>query len=335
MSTKALTAALAAVVVSTWSASDPPPAPAASAAPGAVAAKADRASFGSGFRSRRVRVNGIRIHFQTAGRGEPLLLIHGFPQTSYAWRRVAPRFAANRSVVVPDLRGHGDSSHPRDGYDTAQLADDMFALMRRLGHEGFEVAGHDFGGAVAYALAAQHPDAVEQLSIIEAAPPAFGQTEGQLAAPQAFWFVWLARQGRVAEALIRGRERQFLTPLFRDYSRHFNRIRGRELDEYVRGYRQPGGITGSLNLYRRQSVSERQNREFLRTPLSMPILGVGARDSFPNIGEVLRPAGPNVTGVVIPNANHFVLSDNPRALTRALRTFFDSDEGRAGPAASR
>ena len=113
--------------------------------------------FTDTFTSRYVDTGGLRQHVVTGGEGPPLLLVHGWPQTWYAWRLVMPALARDFFVVAPDQRGTGLSGKPADGYDTGTLAGDLVALMGALGHERFAVVGHDTGHFISYALAADHP----------------------------------------------------------------------------------------------------------------------------------------------------------------------------------
>jgi pimeloyl-ACP methyl ester carboxylesterase len=127
--------------------------------------------FAGTFTSRYVEAGGLRQHVVTGGDGPPLLLVHGWPQTWYAWRLVMPALARGFSVVVPDQRGCGLSGKPGDGYDTGTLAADLAALMDALGHRRFAVAGHDTGMWIGYALAADHPGRVARLAVAETPLP--------------------------------------------------------------------------------------------------------------------------------------------------------------------
>ena len=127
--------------------------------------------FTSTFTGRYVDTGELRQHVVTGGEGPPLLLVHGWPQTWYAWRLVMPGLARDFQVVAPDQRGCGLSGKPPGGYDTATLASDLVALMDTLGHRRFAVAGHDTGMWIGYALAADHPDRVDRLTVAEAAMP--------------------------------------------------------------------------------------------------------------------------------------------------------------------
>ena len=195
--------------------------------------------FTGTFTSRYVDTGGLRQHVVTGGDGPPLLLVHGWPQTWYAWRLVMPALARDFAVVVPDQRGCGLSGKPEDGYDTATLAGDLVALMDALGHRRFAVAGHDTGMWIGYALAADHPGRVDRLAVAETplpgvspSPPLFANTHLN----NALWHFAFNRLAEVNDQLVTGREEiyfgwQFATKAARplpDYAvRHYIGILGR------------------------------------------------------------------------------------------------------------
>jgi len=167
------------------------------------------AGFADMFTSRYVDTGELRQHVVTGGDGPPLLLVHGWPETWYAWRLVMPGLARDFQVVAPDQRGCGLSGKPAGGYDTGTLASDLVALMDALGHRRFAVAGHDTGLWIGYALAADHPDRVDCLAVAEAAmpgvsasPPLFGSTQ----ANNQLWHFAFNRLAEVNEQLVTGRE---------------------------------------------------------------------------------------------------------------------------------
>jgi alpha-beta hydrolase superfamily lysophospholipase len=140
--------------------------------------------FTTTFKSRFVTANGIRQHAVIGGEGPPLLLVHGWPENWYAWRKVMPALAKDYTVVAVDQRGIGRTEKTADGYDAGTLADDLAALMTKLGHERFAVVGHDTGAVVSYALAADHRDRVERLAFAEIpGPPGVGSLDDPPAPP--------------------------------------------------------------------------------------------------------------------------------------------------------
>src|SRR5262245_39119744 len=124
--------------------------------------------------SRFARLDGVRLHYLTAGKGPPVILLHGYAQTGHMWRPLMARLAASRTVIAPDLRGFGQSSTPADGYTKAALARDIHALARHLGHQRVSVVGHDIGLMVAYAYAAQYPREVDRIALMDAFLPGVG-----------------------------------------------------------------------------------------------------------------------------------------------------------------
>ncbi len=160
---------------------------------------------------RTLTANGIRQHYLIAGSGAPLLLLHGWPQHAGAWRRLIPALAATRMVIAPDLRGAGFSDKPAAGYDKATLAKDVHALMQALGHARYAVVGHDIGGMVGYALAAQFRDAVSHLAIVDVPLPGIDPWDRMQGAPPLWHFAFHAQRD-LAEALIGGRERPTSPP---------------------------------------------------------------------------------------------------------------------------
>jgi len=280
--------------------------------------------FGEGFTSKFAHVNGLWIHYWIGGSGTPLLLIHGYPENGYAWHSVAPVLALTHTVIVPDFRGAGESSKPAEGYTTAALADDLYKVVRSLGYRTVAIAGQDWGGAVAFSYAVAHRGDVISFANIEAGAPAgFGQETAQNANPQLFWFVWLARQDD-AESVTVGRERAYLTPLYRDFSEAPSNISPAEVSGYVCSFSQAGAMHAGFSLYRDEFADAKANIVAAREKLEMPVLTIGGADSLGDFAAAERQVAENVTSVVIPNAKHFVLSDNPSATAAALAEFFSN-----------
>lgn len=158
---------------------------------------------------------GVRLHYYTAGSGPPLLLQHGIPKTSYYWRKVVPQLTPHYSIVVPDLRGAGDSTHAESGYDMPTVADDIAELMSTLGHDKFHICGEDWGGAAAYQVAARYPHRILSLIFQEMLLPGFGLEEWthfDKDRPEThLWHAAFYQVRDVPELLITGREREYFT----------------------------------------------------------------------------------------------------------------------------
>ena len=234
------------------------------------------AGFTGTFTSRYIDTGDLRQHAVTGGDGPPLLLVHGWPQTWYAWRLLMPALARDFSVVAVDQRGIGLSGKPQDGYDTGTLADDLVALMDALGHRRFAVAGHDTGLWIGYALAADHPDRVARLAVAEAAmpgvsasPPLFGST----AANDRLWHFAFNRLAEVNERLVQGREDVY-------FGFQFAKAAKTLPDYAVRYYvgtlaADPAALRGSFAAYRALDATIAQNQQRKTRRLTLPVLAIG------------------------------------------------------------
>ena len=151
-------------------------------------------------------VNGIQMHYVIGGQGDPVVLLHGWPQTMYEWRHVMPALAKNYTVIVPDLRGLGDSSKPTTGYDGNTTAEDIYQLVSQLGFKDIFLVGHDFGVQIAYSYAAAHPDEVRRLVILDVPIPGIGPGENITG----LWWAQFHMVRDIPEMLIDGHERQYL-----------------------------------------------------------------------------------------------------------------------------
>jgi pimeloyl-ACP methyl ester carboxylesterase len=279
--------------------------------------------FTSTFTSRYVDTGGLRQHVVTGGGGPPLLLVHGWPETWYAWRLVMPALARGFSVVAPDQRGCGLSGKPAGGYDTGTLAGDLAALMDALGHERFAVAGHDTGLWIGYALAADHPDRVDRLAVAEAAmpgvspsPPLFGS--GQ--ANDRLWHFAFNRLAEVNDQLVAGREEIYFGFQF---AKAAKTLPGYVVRYYVDALASdPGALHGSFAAYRALDVTIAQNQQRKERRLTLPVLAIGGAEG---IGEgaatTMKLAADDVQSVVIPGRGHYCLEEAPDEIVAALTAF--------------
>jgi len=170
---------------------------------------------------------------------------------------------------------------------------------------------------------AHRGDVIRYANVEAGAPAGFGQETAQNANPQLFWFVWLARQDD-AEAITVGREREYLTPLYRDFSETPSNIGPAEVTGYICSFSQAGAMHAGFSLYRDEFEDAEANIIAAREKLAMPVLTVGGADSLADFADAERQVAENVTSVVIPDAKHFVLSDNPPATADALTEFFSN-----------
>lgn len=276
----------------------------------------------------RETVNGVRLHYMTAGSGDPVLLLHGVPKTSYHWRHVIPLLTPHHTVVVPDMRGLGDSQHPTSGYDMRTVAEDFAQLMSSLGHERFRLVGEDWGAAAAYQLASAYPERVQQLVYQEMILPGFGLEEYSfLTAENVRTYVWLWHINFYAvpdfpELLITGREREYFSYFIKHETQDPSAITPDALDEYVRCYSSPGGLRCMFEIYRATLEDADQNRESAKTKLEMPVLAVGGEEFIGEDNErQMKEVAEDVRGVVLP-WGHQLAEECPERLVREYLGFF-------------
>ena len=293
--------------------------PAFAVDPSASALSSSSSASLPGFASHIVDVGSARLHCLVGGKGPALLLIHGWPETWYEWRKMMPALARHHTVIAPDLRGFGDSSLEPSGYDKKTLASDMHALLMKLGHPTADVVGHDWGGPVAYAYAAQYPKAVRKLVMVEGAP--FGPWMETI---EPIWFFHFLRlPGGYAEKLITGREREFLRYFYDN--REMNVVRAFDepvIDVYSRAYARPGRMGPSYGLYRSIDQDVLDNIAFSRTKLVIPVLAIGAqKGSGELVSKSARAVAESVTSILFKSTGHFIPEERPDELTNVIEAF--------------
>jgi pimeloyl-ACP methyl ester carboxylesterase len=281
----------------------------------------ERASL-NGFEHRDIALDdGVRIHYLIGGAGPPVVLLHGYPETWYAWRKVMPQLAARYTVIAPDLRGFGDSSRPAGGYDRKTMAGDIRDLARRLGYDRVLLAGHDWGGSTAVAYAVAWPAEVRRLVVIEAQPRGpWSERDPGFREP---WFYGFHRIPGFAETIVAGHERQYLTWFYRAFALAPDAIAEAEIDEYMRSYGAPDGMRPGFELVRALPVDVENNRVAMARRVDLPVLAVGGDHSLgTRVAENLGHLASNVQSVVVENCAHFVPEEQPARTAELILRFF-------------
>ena len=267
----------------------------------------------------------LRMHYVTAGEGPSVVLLHGFPQTWYEWRLIMPALAERYTVIAPDLRGLGDSSRPEDSYQKRRVAEDVWELVNGvLGHARFMLVGHDWGGPVAYALAAAHRDAVAKLAILDVMIP--GDGSDLFSSSQGRWHHGFHRTPELPEALITGRERIYIGWFLRNFTAEQGAIPEDAIDEFARTYAQPGAMQAGLAYYRAipQDIADNE-ASIAQGKLKMPVLALGGGEGFGRREltlESMQRVAEDVRGGVIEGAGHFLPEEKPDEIAQALLSFF-------------
>lgn len=228
------------------------------------------------------------VHYLTAGEGEPLVLLHGIPQTSYEWRFVIPLLADRFRIVAPDLRGLGDSSRAAHGFDKKTVAADVWRLLHdHLKIDSFFLVGHDWGGPTAFALTCAHQEAVRRLAILDVAIPGDGADFSQNGRR---WHHALFRTPHLPEALLHEREHIYFDWLFDNYGYIPTSVTEADRLEYLRTYRKPGAMSAMFGYYRALPQDAEDNKAFLAKngKLRMPVLALGGDKAFGRGIEVLE-----------------------------------------------
>jgi pimeloyl-ACP methyl ester carboxylesterase len=269
----------------------------------------------------------LELHYVTAGAGDPVVLLHGWPQTWYAWRHVIPGLAADHLVVTPDLRGLGDSARPASGFDKRTIADDIWQLLHdKLGLTRWSVIGHDWGGAVAYALASTHRDEVERLAVLDVTIPGDGQAD--ISQNGRRWHHGLHRTLDLPEQLVAGREDVYLGWFYANYGHRSDAIGPADVAEYLRTYRDPGALHAGFEYYRAIATDVADNEGDRDNRLQMPVLAIGGLGGWGRGSDVaasLRQLADDVHEVVLPDCGHWIPEEQPDALLAHLLAFLDAD----------
>jgi pimeloyl-ACP methyl ester carboxylesterase len=269
-------------------------------------------------------VNGVTLHYLQAGSGSglPVVLLHGYAETSHMWRPLMHELAGNHVVVAPDLRGAGASSKPDGGYDKKTMAQDIHALVQSLGYPKVGIVGHDIGLMVAYAYAAQYPDEVDRIVLMDAFLPGVGD-----------WTkVWLLRDlwhfhfyGETPLKLVDGRERTYFEHFWNDFAAdRTHSISEADRQFYAAEYARPGGMRAGFEYFRNFEQDARDFAGFARTPLQMPMLVLSGEKAG---GQFLIDQGrlvdTHVEGVIVKGSGHWLMEEAPQQTIPALVAFLD------------
>jgi pimeloyl-ACP methyl ester carboxylesterase len=283
-------------------------------------------SFADTFTSRFVDAGDVRLHAVIGGEGPPVLLVHGWPQTWYAWRMVMPALAEDFEVIAVDQRGIGLSDKPREGYDVGTLASDLVALMDALGHDRFALYGTDTGMPIAHALAADYPGRVERLVVSEAFLPGIASALPLFVPPllnARLWHLMFNQlPGEVNEALVRGREDVFFGAEFAA-SAGTSKLPDDVVAYYVDTLASdPENLRGSFEFYRAISASAAQNEERREKRLTMPVLAMGGDESGgENAANAMKLVADDVQALVLRGSGHWVAEQAPDQVIAALTEF--------------
>lgn len=327
MNRTSITVALACLLTAACSGATPPLVPASRCidvsserAPALDTKEESAREAAAGAESRFASGNGVKLHYLTAGSGPPVLLLHGYAETSRMWLPLMAKLAKTNTVIAPDLRGAGGSDKPESGYDKKTLAADVHALALALGTKRAKVVGHDIGLMVAYAYAAQYPADVESVVLMDAFLPGIGD----------WTHVWLMRDlwhfhfhGTTPLQLVAGRERVYFEHFWNDFAAD----KARSLPEadrtfYAASYAQPGGMRAGFEYFKAFEQDAKDFAAFSTNKLEMPMLVLtGEKASGTFLIEQARLVANSVEGTVVPGSGHWLMEEAPDRVIPALVAF--------------
>jgi pimeloyl-ACP methyl ester carboxylesterase len=287
---------------------------------GTPSANAKIDKFPPGMRIDSIVSNGATIYTRVGGEGPAVLFLHGFGDTGDMWAPVAKALIKDHTIVVPDLRGMGLSSYPKDGYDKKTQAQGIAHVLDTLKIEKVDLVTHDIGNMVGYAFAAQFPDRVTRWVVIDAPIPGIGPWDEILKSPMLWHFNF---RGPDVDRLVKGRERIYLDRFWNDLSANPKSIDEETRRHYANIYARPGAMHAAFEQFAAFNQDAKDNQAFAaKGKLTMPILALGAEKSFGSQqADIMRAVGTNVEGGIIANSGHWVMEEQPAATTKAIVDF--------------
>lgn len=275
------------------------------------------------FQHHYAKVAGQKIHYVTAGKGEPVLLIPGWPQTWYAWRHVMTKLATEGYMAIAvDPPGTGYSDRPDRGYDTGAVATTLHGMMNQLGHKKYSVVGHDIGMWVGYALASDYPADIKKIALTEAVIPGLAPAPSIFVDPQDNIFLWHFMFNQVQdlpETLTAGKEKEYLNFIFDHWSYRRDRVAAQT---YIDAYSSPGGLRAGFAYYRAIPQTIAQNKQRAEKKLMMPVLAIGADHATRDAPQqTMQGRAVNLQGAMLSECGHFVTEECPEQLMTVLLPF--------------
>ena len=290
----------------------------------------------------RASVNGINMHYVLAGEGPPVVLLHGWPETWYGWRKQIPALAKRYRLIVPDLRGYGETDKPVSGYDKRTMALDIKALIEHCSYSKVAMVGHDRGARLTTRFVKDHPEMIDRIVVMDNVPTRvvyeamngrpIGTKISSGALAKGYWFFLFNQIPDLPEALIQGREELWLRYWLQSWSYNRELFTDEEIAEYVKAYSRPGALRGSFNDYRAAPADVAQDLEDAAELIEKPILSLWG-ENFDLVGEwwdmpaVWHSMGTNVRAVGIPECGHLCQEEQPEFVNRELLAFLDSWNG--------
>jgi len=272
------------------------------------------------FKHEYAEVNGVKIHYVIGGKGDPLVLVHGFGQNWYMWNRLLPELSKHFTVIAPDLRGVGESDKPEGGYDKKNMAKDIHELVKKLGYNNINLAGHDIGLMVAYAYAAQYGSEVKKVALMDALLPGIEPVWSQVSA-SAWWFGFFAWPA--SGDIVKGKEKEFLTNFWPMVGHVKDPFTPEETAEFVRAYAVKDGAKSTFKWFGAFPQDGKDNLVLAKTKLKMPLLAMGGEYfAAAFLKEHSKLVAENATESKIAGSGHWLVQENTAQVQKDLLAFF-------------
>jgi pimeloyl-ACP methyl ester carboxylesterase len=270
-------------------------------------------------------VAGNILTYDRVGAGSPVLLLHGAFQSRHLWGDLARSLGERHEVIAPDLRGIGGSGSGDSHFDMKTVGAELAELMRGLGHEQYAVVGHDLGGGVGYALAAQHPTRVTRFAFLDMLLPGFGFEDAWIPRPngQFLWFAALNAVPGVIETLFHGREKDYLEVVLKGgFTVNKAAISDVALSTYAAAYAQPGALTALSGYFQAMWTNAENNQKSAANKLDIPVLAMGGEFSVRDMAaQSMNAVANHVEGVIVPGAGHWLPEENAPFVLEQLQNF--------------
>jgi pimeloyl-ACP methyl ester carboxylesterase len=279
-------------------------------------------TFPASFHTKTVQTDGAIIYVRVGGQGPAVVMLHGFADTGDMWAPLAAVLVQDHTVIVPDLRGMGLSSHPEGGYDKKTQAGDIARVLDNLKIQKTALVTHNIGNMVGYAFAAQYPERVTKWVAMDAPLPGIGTWDEIIRSPALWHFNF---RGPDVERLVKGRERIYLDRFWNELSANPKSIDEATREHYAKLYARPGAMHSAFNQFAAFQQDVIDNKAFVaKGKLTMPVLAIGADKSFGTVqADDLRFVATDVTELVIPDSGHWLIEEQPAATIAAVRAFLD------------
>lgn len=286
-----------------------------------------------GFKNGYKEANGVKLHYVEGGEGEPLFLLPGWPVTWYSFRNMMPELAKYYHVYVVEYRGMGSSDKPQSGYDKKTMAKDIYELAKALGYKSINIAGHDIGATIAYAYAANYPEATKKIVLMDAShpndnflkipilPPSGVYDESNPERPKFYWWFAVNTIPGLSEQILQGKQLDLVYNWIYDYMGYTkDALSKKEREVYLAAYSQPDALRAGNEWYK----TFRDDIETLKTykPLSVPALGIGGVSGYGMLEQFLNEHAPNSKTVKLEKTGHWIMEENPQAAIKLFREFF-------------